>query len=85
MLVELHLQKCEFRGHEIEELLLGLQRNKTLLLLDLGYNQFGDHGMELIGEWLNTGPNLLGLNVAGNNITNIGARYLFSSRYRITY
>lgn len=73
-LVELHLQKCEFGGHDVEELLLGLTKNKTLLMLDLGYNRIGDYGIELLADWLKTKPNLLGLNVAANGICNTGAR-----------
>ncbi|GJQ84961.1 hypothetical protein Trydic_g562 [Trypoxylus dichotomus] len=73
---ELHAQKCQFDGHDIELLLLGLKCNETLLLLDLGYNRIGDHGLEAIAKWLRTRPNLLGLNVSGNGIGNTGARAL---------
>lgn len=47
------------------------------MLLDLGYNKVGDHGIEEIAKWLRTRPNLIGLNVSGNAIGNTGAR-LFS-------
>lgn len=74
-LSELHVQKCEIDGHDVEFLLQGMRRNNTLLLLDLGYNRIGDHGIELLSEWLKTRPNLLGLNVAANGIGDRGARY----------
>lgn len=74
MLREVHLQKCEFDGHDVELLLIGLSFNKTLLLLDLGYNRIGDHGIELLANWLRSRPCLLGLNVAGNEIGDTGAR-----------
>lgn len=70
------MQKCGFDGHDVELLLIGLKTNKSLLLLDLGYNQIGDVGIELIGLWLCTRPQLLGLNVAGNAIGNTGARFV---------
>lgn len=71
---ELHAQKCEFDGHDISLLLIGLSFNRTLLMLDLGYNRMGDHGVEAIAKWLRTRPPLLGLNVSGNCIGNSGAR-----------
>lgn len=74
ILVELHVQKFQFDGHDIELLLIGLKHNKSLLLLDLGYNRMGDMGIELLALWLRTRPPLLGLNVAGNRIKDTGAR-----------
>ncbi|KAI4465838.1 leucine-rich repeat-containing protein 34 [Holotrichia oblita] len=73
---KLHVQKCQFDGHDIELLLIGMQLNNTLMLLDLGYNKIGDHGIEEIAKWLRTKPNLVGLNVSGNAIGNTGARAL---------
>lgn len=75
-LIELHIQKCELDGHDIELLLVGLKENETLLLLDLGSNRIGDHGSFLLSEWLKTRPSLLGLNLSGNGIKNYGARAL---------
>lgn len=59
----------------MELLLVGLNRNKTILLLDLGYNRIGDHGIELLANWLKTTPPLLGLNIAANHIGDTGARF----------
>lgn len=70
------MQKCEFDGHDVELLLIGLRANKSLLMLDLGYNRIGDTGIELIALWLRERPSLLGVNVAGNQISNTGARAL---------
>ncbi|GLV39755.1 Ran GTPase activating protein [Carabus blaptoides fortunei] len=75
-LIEIHLQKNEFDGHDIELMLLGFKHNKTLLMLDLGYNRIGDNGIEHIAHYLKNKSALLGLNVAGNGISNIGARAL---------
>lgn len=74
VLTELHLQKCEFDGHDIELMLIGMKYNNTLLMLDLGYNRIGDHGVDLLMKWVKTRPPLLGLNLAGNRINNFGAR-----------
>ncbi|CAH1954228.1 unnamed protein product [Acanthoscelides obtectus] len=73
-LKELHIQKCEFDGHDVELLVEGLMCNKTLEMLNLGCNRMGDMGAELLGCWLKTRPPLRGLNVSANNIKNIGAR-----------
>lgn len=73
-LVELHMQKSELDGHDVEYLVEGLNRNKTLRFLDMGYNNIGDYGLEILAEYLKTRPNLLALNIAGNAITDIGAR-----------
>ncbi|XP_017785358.1 PREDICTED: leucine-rich repeat-containing protein 34-like [Nicrophorus vespilloides] len=75
-LIEMHLQKCNFDGHDMELLLLGLERNTTLRLLDLGHNRINNYGGEVLSRWLINGPNLLGLNLAGNMIGNIGAKAL---------
>ncbi|CAH1954224.1 unnamed protein product [Acanthoscelides obtectus] len=75
-LKELHIQKCEFDGHDVELLVEGLMCNKTLEMLNLGCNRMGDMGAELLGCWLKTRPPLRGLNVSANNIKNIGARAL---------
>ncbi|KAK4879463.1 hypothetical protein RN001_007609 [Aquatica leii] len=75
-LLELHIQKNQLDGHDVEYLLIGLRKNVTLLFLDLGYNRIGEHGIELISKWLAAKPNLLALNVAANGIGNIGARAL---------
>ncbi|CAG9855901.1 unnamed protein product [Phyllotreta striolata] len=72
--VELHIQKIEFDGHDVEILLNGLRENKSLEVLDLGYNLIADYGAELIATWLTERPNLKGLNLAGNRIGTIGAR-----------
>lgn len=75
-LVELHLQKCQFDGHDIEEIVKGLARNQTLLFLDIGYNRIGDYGIEIIAKYLKKRPPLLGLNVAANGIQDTGVRAL---------
>lgn len=75
-LIELHLQKNEFIGHDMEYFARGLRRNNTLLYLDLGYNKIGDYGAELLGKYLSEGPQLILLNLAGNSIKNTGARAL---------
>lgn len=41
----------------------------------MAYNHIGDYGLEILAEYLKTRPELLGLNIAGNAITDIGARY----------
>lgn len=75
-IIELHLQKNQLDGHDVEYLVRGLRRNKTLLYLDLGYNKIGDYGIELMGKYLAESPNLVLLNVAGNGIKDTGARAL---------
>lgn len=75
-LIELHLQKNQLDGHDLELMLAGLQKNKSLLMLDVGYNKIADYGVERIGEYIKTKPQLLGLNIAGNSISNIGGRVL---------
>ncbi|CAH1117752.1 unnamed protein product [Phaedon cochleariae] len=75
-LVELHVQKFEFDGHDVELLLSGLNVNKTLLVLDLGCNAIGDLGMEILSEWLKTRPSCRALNVSSNDIHDSGARAL---------
>lgn len=74
--IELHLQKNEFIGHDMEYFARGLRRNNTLLYLDLGYNKIGDYGAELLGSYLRENPSLILLNIAGNGIKNTGARAL---------
>nr|CAI5836115.1 unnamed protein product [Callosobruchus analis] len=73
-LKELHIQKCEFDGHDVELMVEGLLGNKTLEMLNLGCNRMGDMGAEILGSWLKTRPPLRGLNVSANNIRNTGAR-----------
>ncbi|KOB66754.1 putative leucine rich repeat containing 34 [Operophtera brumata] len=75
-IIELHLQKNEFIGHDMDYFARGLRRNTTLLYLDLGYNKIGDYGAELLGKYLSEGPQLVLLNVAGNSIKDTGARAL---------
>lgn len=72
-LIELHLQKNELIGHDMEYFVRGLQCNKTLLYLDLGYNKLGDYGAELLGKYLTGNPQLILLNIAGNSINDTGA------------
>lgn len=75
-IIELHLQKNELNGHDIEYLVRALKRNKTLLYLDLGFNKIGEFGAELIGKYLKENQSLILLNIAGNGIKNTGARAL---------
>lgn len=75
-LIELHLQKNQLDGHDLELMLAGLKQNKCLLMLDVGNNKIADYGVERIGEYIKNKPQLLGLNIAGNSITNIGGRVL---------
>lgn len=73
--MELHLQKCQLKAHDVELMLIGMQHNNTLKFLDLGYNNIADMGIDLLGQHLKEKrPNMLGLNVAGNQITDHGAR-----------
>ncbi|XP_049883861.1 leucine-rich repeat-containing protein 34 [Pectinophora gossypiella] len=74
--IELHLQKNQFIGHDMEYFARGLRMNNTLLYLDLGYNRIGEYGIELLAKYLAEGPQLILLNVAGNGIKNTGARAL---------
>ncbi|KAJ8918337.1 hypothetical protein NQ315_008030 [Exocentrus adspersus] len=75
-LVELHVQKCEFDGHDVEILLQRLEHSKVLEVLDLGCNRISDLGIQLISHWLKTRPPLRALNVSANSIKNFGARAL---------
>ncbi|XP_056629845.1 leucine-rich repeat-containing protein 34-like [Diorhabda sublineata] len=75
-LTELHIQKLEFDGHDVEILLSGLLVNKTLQILDLGCNRIGDLGVEMIAVWLKSRPALRALNICANNIRDSGARAL---------
>lgn len=75
-IIELHLQKNQFVGHDVEYLCRGLRCNKTLLYLDLGFNRIGEYGAELLANYLRERPNLILLNLAGNGIKNTGARAL---------
>ncbi|KAJ8938205.1 hypothetical protein NQ318_011701 [Aromia moschata] len=76
ILVELHVQKCAFDGHDIDILVSGLRSSKSLQLLDLGYNRMGDLGVRAIARWLRTGPPLRALMLPGNTIRELGARAL---------
>ncbi|KAI5640064.1 leucine-rich repeat-containing protein 34-like [Phthorimaea operculella] len=76
-IIELHVQKNELIGHDMEYLVRGLRLNHTLLYLDLGYNRIGEYGIELIAKYLAEGQSqLILLNVAGNDIKDTGARAL---------
>ncbi|CAH2236906.1 leucine-rich repeat-containing protein 34-like [Pararge aegeria] len=75
-IIELHLQKNQLIGHDVEYLDRGLRRNDTLLYLDLGYNRIGEYGAELLGKYLADRPQLIFLNLAGNGIKDTGARAL---------
>lgn len=75
-IIELHLQKNQLDGHDVEFLVRGLRRNTTLLYLDLGYNKIGEYGIELLAKYLAVAPQLVFLNVAGNGINDTGARAL---------
>ncbi|XP_072948619.1 uncharacterized protein [Epargyreus clarus] len=75
-IIELHLQKNEFDGHDIEYIVRGLKCNKTLLYLDLGFNRIGEHGAEVLSNYLAEHPELILLNIAGNGIKDTGARAL---------
>ncbi|XP_045770887.1 leucine-rich repeat-containing protein 34-like [Maniola jurtina] len=75
-IIELHLQKNQFIGHDVEYFVRGLRRNDTLLYLDLGYNRIGEYGAQLLGKYLAEKPPLIFLNVAGNGIKDTGARAL---------
>ncbi|CAH0712808.1 unnamed protein product, partial [Brenthis ino] len=75
-IVEIHLQKNEFIGHDMEFIVRGLKCNDTLLYLDLGYNKIGDYGAELISKYLKEKPELILINLAGNSIGDTGARAL---------
>ncbi|KAJ2943286.1 hypothetical protein O0L34_g12092 [Tuta absoluta] len=76
-IIELHLQKNQFIGHDIEYFVRGLRKNQTLLYLDLGFNRIGEYGIELIAKYLAEGQSqLILLNVAGNDIKDTGARAL---------
>ncbi|XP_050358569.1 leucine-rich repeat-containing protein 34-like [Nymphalis io] len=72
-IIELHLQKNQLIGHDMEYFVRGLRRNNTLVYLDLGYNQIGDYGAELLGRYLMENPQLILLNIAGNGINDTGA------------
>lgn len=52
----------------------GLIENKTLMLLDLGYNKISNYGAEKLAEYFMTEPLLQGIVLAGNSIGEIGAR-----------
>ncbi|XP_060531955.1 leucine-rich repeat-containing protein 34-like isoform X1 [Cylas formicarius] len=75
-LEEIAVQKCEFDGHDLELLVAGLQVHRNLLVLDLGANRIGDHGIEVLITWLKTRPLLNVLRIPSNAVTNIGARAL---------
>ncbi|XP_023288166.1 uncharacterized protein LOC105704107 [Orussus abietinus] len=75
-LVELHLQKYGFSCHDIEVMLIDGTRNETLHLLDLSNNNIGDHGADVLSNWLAKKPSLRGLFLGHNIITNYGARSL---------
>ncbi|CAH0557226.1 unnamed protein product [Brassicogethes aeneus] len=75
-LLEIHLQKCDFIGHDMELLMYGLETNKHLIMLDVGCNNIGNYGLEVLAKWLKTKPPLRALNVSNNQIGEIGARAL---------
>ncbi|XP_047542545.1 leucine-rich repeat-containing protein 34-like [Vanessa atalanta] len=77
-LTELHLQKNQVIGHDMEYFVRGLRRNNTLIYLDLGYNKIGDYGAELLGQYLKENPQLSSLIIAGNGINDTGAIALTS-------
>jgi Ran GTPase-activating protein (RanGAP) involved in mRNA processing and transport len=69
----MHAQKCEFDAHDVANLILGLKQNTSLRFLDLGYNNICCVGVEFLADWLKLRPDLLGLNIAGNNVKDHGA------------
>ncbi|XP_046975922.1 leucine-rich repeat-containing protein 34-like [Vanessa cardui] len=77
-ITELHLQKNQLIGHDMEYLVRGLRRNNTLIYLDLCYNRIGDYGAELLGQYLKENPQLILLMIAGNGINDTGAIALTS-------
>lgn len=50
----------------------GLKQNRSLRFLDIGYNNICCVGVEFLSDWLKTRPDLLGLNIAGNNVKDYG-------------
>ncbi|KAL3280757.1 hypothetical protein HHI36_003992 [Cryptolaemus montrouzieri] len=73
-LTELHMEKCEMDGHDIQIMLLGMVNNKSLKLLNIAANKIGCLGLRMIAKWLETEPALLGLDVSNNQIGDTGAR-----------
>ncbi|KAK9869878.1 hypothetical protein WA026_003600 [Henosepilachna vigintioctopunctata] len=75
-LTELHMEKCEMDGHDIEILMYGMINNNSLKLLNIAANKIGCFGLEIIAKWLKLKPSLQGLDVSSNQIGNSGARAL---------
>nr|XP_031830943.1 uncharacterized protein LOC116426299 [Nomia melanderi] len=75
-LTTLHLQKYNFSCHDIETMMSNAIFNNTLLLLDLGCNNIGDHGVDHLAKWLAKRPKLKNLILCKNIITDHGARIL---------
>lgn len=76
ILTELHMEKCELDGHDVEKLMNGMMYNTSLKLLNLACNRIGSYGMKILAKWLSEKPLLQGLDVSHNQISDHGARAL---------
>eukprot|EP01036_Dinobryon_divergens_P027218 gene27218-35949_t len=78
-IIELYLQDCAANSSCIENLMVGLKSNKTLVTLDLRDNDIGIEGAAFIAEALQAGQKLRQLNLSGCNIESQGAIAIISS------
>ncbi|GAV01689.1 hypothetical protein RvY_12362 [Ramazzottius varieornatus] len=80
-LVELHLGKAGIDDSDLETLMLGLHRNKTLRYLDLHSNKLKSDGARLLMEYLIKNSSLEVLDIDSNHVSNEGAEYLANAIY----
>lgn len=78
-IIELYLQDCGANSSCIENLMVGLKSNKTLVTLDLRDNDIGMEGAIFIADALQSGPKLRQLNLSGCNIESQGAIAIINS------
>ena len=69
---ELLIQKMSFVDSDIEVILRGLMKNKTLLTLDLSCNELGDDSLTLLAEYLYQKPPLKALLLGHNKLHDLG-------------
>lgn len=74
---EIHLKHCNFDGHDILPIAECISRRCTnLTYLDLGSNNIGVYGTEVLFEAIRTAPNLIGLDISNNNVGGKGGEII---------
>lgn len=81
----LRLHKSQLRDEQIQALMQGLVKNKTIEELDLSHCVIGDHGALCIAKVVSVHPTLLKLILCDNQIMARGAEGTFSKTKNLQY